>query len=59
MVEFSYNDYWQDFIQSTSFVLNTSQHPMKPFSGINKFQVLVAKNWPSICLIIFDRPRNI
>jgi hypothetical protein len=45
LVEFAYNNAWQESIQTTSFTLNHNQHSLTPLNiGINKCQILVVKD---------------
>lgn len=45
LVEFVYNNAWQESIQNTPFVLNHGQHPLTPLNiGINRCHVHVAND---------------
>jgi hypothetical protein len=44
LVEFAYNNAWQESIQTTPFILNYGQHPLTPLNiGINRWHVPTAK----------------
>ena len=44
LVEFAYNNAWQESIQTTPFMLNYGQHPLTPLNiGISRCHVPVAK----------------
>lgn len=49
MVEFAYNDYWQRYVRNTSFVLNTCYHHVIPMSEVSRYQVHIARHFPSTC----------
>jgi hypothetical protein len=44
LVEFAYNNVWQESIQTTPFMLNYGQHPLTPLNiGISKCHVHATK----------------
>ena len=45
LVEFTYNNSWQESVGNTPFVLNYGQHPRTPISGNNRCQVPAAQNF--------------
>ena len=45
LVEFAYNNIWQESIQTTYFMLNHGRHPLTPLNiGINRCHVHVAND---------------
>ena len=46
LIEFAYNNAWQELIKTTPFMLNYDQHPLTPLTcGINRCHVPAAKDF--------------
>ena len=59
LVEFAYNNAWQESIRTTPFILNYGQHPLIPLNrGINRCHALAAKDFAQSMLSIIQEAKK-
>lgn len=59
LVEFAYNNVWQEIIKNTPFMLNYGQHPLTPLNhGINRCPILITKDFAQLMSSILQEVKK-